>query len=282
MKLATLRDGSRDGHLAVVSRDLSQAHYASGIASRLQQLLDDWNFVSPQLEDLYATLNGGKSRHAFPFDARQCMAPLPRAYQWQCAAGGGTGPLAAGASDHFLGACDDAVFSDVPSACEPTLVAAIGDLAQASSAEQALDGVRLLMLAAVWDAESSSPDDAGASWARSLPAPSFAPLAITPEEIGSAWRAGRARLALHGGIDSSAELTTAPPNGGRSLGELIAQIAVTRPLRAGSLVGRGYGARLGRLAFGGTLRIDAIDGDGLSTFGPIAARIVALDAGFAS
>ena len=71
MKLATYKDGSRDGQLIVVSRDLSTAHYATGIASKLQQVLDDWSFMSPQLHDLYATLNNGKARHAFPFDAVQ-------------------------------------------------------------------------------------------------------------------------------------------------------------------------------------------------------------------
>jgi len=82
MKLATLRDGSRDGQLMVVSRDLAMAHLASGIAGRLQQVLDDWNFIAPQLADLYQTLSEGRARHAFAFDPRQCMAPLPRAYQW--------------------------------------------------------------------------------------------------------------------------------------------------------------------------------------------------------
>ena len=82
MKLATYRDGSRDGQLVVVSRDLQSAHYATGIAGRMQQVLDDWNFLAPQLQDLYETLNNGKARHAFPFDPAQCMAPLPRAYQW--------------------------------------------------------------------------------------------------------------------------------------------------------------------------------------------------------
>ena len=82
MKLATYKDGSRDGQLVVVSRDLGMAHYATGIADTLQQVLDDWNFLSPQLEDLYQTLNSGKARHAFPFDPHNCMAPLPRAYQW--------------------------------------------------------------------------------------------------------------------------------------------------------------------------------------------------------
>ena len=82
MKLASYKDGSRDGQLVVVSRDLSQAHFASGIATRLQQVLDDWGFLSPQLEDVYTTLNHGRARHAFAFDPKLCMAPLPRAYQW--------------------------------------------------------------------------------------------------------------------------------------------------------------------------------------------------------
>ena len=82
MKLATYKDGSRDGQLVVVARDLGAAHYATGIASRLQQVLDDWNFLAPQLQDLYEQLNAGRARHAFAFDARQCMAPLPRVYQW--------------------------------------------------------------------------------------------------------------------------------------------------------------------------------------------------------
>ena len=82
MKLATYKDGSRDGHLVVVSRDLATAHYAPGTAAKLQQVLDDWNFMSPQLQDLYDTLNQGKARHAFPFDPKMCMAPLPRACQW--------------------------------------------------------------------------------------------------------------------------------------------------------------------------------------------------------
>ena len=80
MKLATLKDGSRDGQLAVVSRDLTTAHFATGIATRLQQALDDWNFIAPLLQDLSVALNHHKARHAFPFDPAQCMAPLPRAF----------------------------------------------------------------------------------------------------------------------------------------------------------------------------------------------------------
>ena len=82
MKPATCRDGSRDGQLVVVSRDLTLAHYASGVATRLQQVLDDWSFLSPQLEEMSQTLNHGEARHAFAFEPGMCMAPLPRAYQW--------------------------------------------------------------------------------------------------------------------------------------------------------------------------------------------------------
>jgi hypothetical protein len=82
MKLATYQDGSRDGQLVVVSRDLTMAHYATGIANTLQAVLDDWNFLSPQLEDLSISLNQGRTRHAFAFDPARCMAPLPRIYQW--------------------------------------------------------------------------------------------------------------------------------------------------------------------------------------------------------
>ena len=76
MKLATYKDGSRDGQLVVVSRDLATAHFANSIATRLQQLLDDWNFIAPQLEEIYTGLNHGRLRHAFAFDAKLCMAPL--------------------------------------------------------------------------------------------------------------------------------------------------------------------------------------------------------------
>ena len=82
MKLATYKDGSRDGQLVVVSRDLSTAHYATGIANTLQQVLDDWAFIAPQLEDLFVSVNQGRARHMFAFNPAMCMAPLPRAYQW--------------------------------------------------------------------------------------------------------------------------------------------------------------------------------------------------------
>ena len=79
MKLATLKDGTRDGQLAVVSRDLKTAHLADGIASTLQKALDDWTFIAPQLDLLYQTINSGRGHRAFDFEPANCMAPLPPA-----------------------------------------------------------------------------------------------------------------------------------------------------------------------------------------------------------
>ena len=133
MKLATLKDGTRDGRLAVVSTDLSRAAAADGIAPTLQKALDDWDSVAPALQRLSASLDDGKAAGAIPFDPRQAMAPLPRAYQW---ADGSVfknhGQLMQkafdtenklpfredeplmyqGASDEFIGPCDDIVTAD--------------------------------------------------------------------------------------------------------------------------------------------------------------------------
>ncbi|MFM1907253.1 MAG: hypothetical protein RLZZ591_930, partial [Pseudomonadota bacterium] len=155
MKLATYKDGSRDGQLIVVSRDLSTAHYATGIANRMQQLLDDWNFLSPLLQDLAHTLNQGKARHAFPFDPSLCMAPLPRAHAWvQCASGPGrTGTvpphhLRLGLSDDFLGPTERLICANEAWGLdvEPGLAVITGDIPAACAPARALEGVRLLML----------------------------------------------------------------------------------------------------------------------------------------
>ena len=208
MKLATYKDGTRDGQLVVVAKDLSQAHYASGIASRLQQVLDDWNFLAPQLQDLYDTLNQGKARHAFPFDPRMCMAPLPRAYQW--ADGSAyinhvelvrasrhakvpdsyyTDPLMyQGGSDDFLGPTDDVVCvsEDHGIDFEAELAVITGDVPMGTDADAALDGIRLLMLANDVSLRHLIPDELakGFGFFQSKPATAFGPVAVTPDELG--------------------------------------------------------------------------------------------------
>ena len=161
MKLATYKDGSRDGQLLVVSRDLGLACYATGAAQTLQQALDDWNFIAPQLQDLYVALNQGRARHAFPFEPGRCMAPLPRAFQWavadaappeQPAGAGRQLSLRQGSGDAFLGPCEDmACHEALPGIdCCAGLAVVSGDLPARASPEQALDAIRLLMLVNDW------------------------------------------------------------------------------------------------------------------------------------
>src|SRR3954465_14411723 len=220
MKLATYKDGSRDGQLVVVSRDLSTAHYATGIADRLQQALDDWGFISPQLQDLYETLNGGKARHAFPFNPAQCMAPLPRAYQW--ADGSAyinhvelvraarnrevpppyyTDPLMyQGGSDDFLGPCDDVVVPQEKYGIdfEAEIAVVTGDAPMGATPERALDSIRLVMLANDVSLRNLIPDELakGFGFFQSKPASAFSPVALTPDELGESWGGGKLHLPL--------------------------------------------------------------------------------------
>ncbi len=264
MKLATYKDGSRDGQLVVVSRDLATAHYATGIAAKLQQVLDDWNFMSPQLQDLYDTLNQGKARHAFPFDPKMCMAPLPRAYQWadgsayinhvelvrmarnaEVPANYYTEPLMyQGGSDDFIGPCDNVVCADEAYGIdfEAELAVITGDIPMRSTPERALDGIRLIMLANDVSLRNLIPDELAKSFGffQSKPATAFSPVAVTLDELGDAWDKGRASLTVQstwngrkvGMCDAGTEMTF-------HFGQLIAHICKTRNVRAGSIVGSG-------------------------------------------
>ena len=324
MKLATLKDGSRDGQLVVVSRDLTQAHFASGIATRLQQVLDDWNFLSPQLDELSVTLNHGKARHAFAFDPQQCMAPLPRAYQWadgsafinhvelvrrarnaEVPASFYTDPLMyQGGSDDFLGPCDPAAFGDAAWGIdfEAEVAVITGDVPQGSDAGAALEGIRLVLLANDWSLRHLIPGELakGFGFFQSKPATAFSPVAVTPDELGPAWQGGRLHLALDshwngrrvGHCDAGPEMTF-------HFGQLIAHIAKTRNVRAGSIVGsgtvsnkdwsRGFSCiaekraietieggapQTGFLQHGDRIRIEMLGTDGQSLFGAIDQTVV--------
>ncbi|WP_372659179.1 fumarylacetoacetate hydrolase family protein [Hydrogenophaga sp.] len=264
MKLATYKDGSRDGQLVVVSRDLSTAHYATGIAHKLQQALDDWNFISPQLHDLYVTLNQGKARHAFVFDPAQCMAPLPRAYQW--ADGSAyinhvelvraarssevpdtfyTDPLMyQGGSDDFIGPCDDvvALSEDFGIDFEAEIAVVTGDVPMGVTPDQALHGVRLLMLVNDVSLRNLIPAELtkGFGFLQGKPATAFSPVAVTPDELGDAWAGGRVHLTLQSSWNGrKVGMCEAGPEMTFHFGQLIAHLGKTRNVRAGSIVGSG-------------------------------------------
>ena len=251
MKLASYADGSRDGHLVVVSRDLTQAHYATGIATRLQQVLDDWGFLAPQLDDLAVQLNHGKLRHAFPFDPDKCVAPLPRASGWAVVGADGAVRRDAG---QFAAAHQPL---RAPAHGEVALAAITGDLGAASDTAAALDALRLLTLAADWRLDDE------------LIATQAAPLAVTPDELGSAWRNGRVQAGLHllhNGSKQPVRDIDAHP------GAALARVARLRALRAGQVVGAALGALDlpdQQLAAGDSLLLDLKTAEGSSLFGAI-------------
>jgi fumarylacetoacetate (FAA) hydrolase len=244
MKLATYLDGSRDGQLVVVSRDLSMAHYAAGIVNHLQQALDDWNFVSPQLQGLFEALNQGKAKHAFAFDPRRCMAPLPRACLWAKGfAYSNETPLAHppphafrhalqyGPSDFFWGPFENMAFQADDSELDfaAGLAVITGDIPPATLANQALEGVRLVMLV----------NEVGAATA-------FSPVAVSPDELGAAWQQGRVNLTLQTTLNGRKfGLCDTGPDMRVHFGELLAQLAAHRPVRAGAVVGTGAVANPG-------------------------------------
>jgi fumarylacetoacetate (FAA) hydrolase len=328
MKLATYKDGSRDGQLVVVSRDLSTAHYATGVAGTLQQALDDWNFVAPQLHDLSVTLNQGRARHAFTFDPRQCAAPLPRAYQW---ADGSAyinhvelvrrsrdsavpesfyhDPLMyQGGSDDFLGPCDPIICrsEDHGIDFEAEVAVITGDVPMASTPEQALEGVRLIMLANDVSLRRLIPDELakGFGFFQGKPATAFSPVAVTPDEIGEAWHDGRVHLVMQSTWNGrKVGMCEAGPEMTFHFGQLIAHICKTRNVRAGSVVGsgtvsnkdwaNGYSCIAERRAietiesgkastefmkFGDTIRIEMKGLDGQSVFGAIDQKVAPLQA----
>ena len=336
MKLATYKDGSRDGQLVVVSRDLSTAHYATGIAHRMQQVLDDWNFLAPQLEDLYQSLNSTKARHAFPFDPQQCMAPLPRAYQWadgsaylnhvelvraarsaQVPESFYTDPLMyQGGSDDFMGPCDAVVCRDEAFGIdfEAEISVMTGDVPMGVSPENAIDGIRLVMIANDVSLRNLIPNELtkGFGFFQSKPATAFSPVAVTLDELGDAWDQGRLHLTLQSTWNGrKVGMCEAGPEMTFHFGQLIAHMAKTRNVRAGSIVGsgtvsnksvdvngkpewtKGYSCIAEKRAietildgkpstefmkFGDTIRIEMKGKDGHSVFGAIDQKIVPLDA----
>jgi fumarylacetoacetate (FAA) hydrolase len=264
MKLATLKDATRDGQLAVVSRDLKTAVLADGIAPTLQRALDDWHFIAPQLENLYGELNSGRALRAFDFDARQCMAPLPRAYQWadgsayvnhvelvrkarkaEMPATFWTDPLMyQGGADDFIGPTDDILLASEEWGIdfEGEVAVVTDDVPQGATAADAAAHIKLLMLVNDVSLRNLIPAELakGFGFLQSKPASSFSPVAVTPDELGNTWHDGKVHLplrvtwngALVGQPDAGVDMVFDFP-------QLIAHLTKTRNARAGSIIGSG-------------------------------------------
>lgn len=324
MKLATIKDGTRNGQLAVVSRDLKTAQIADDVAPTLQAALDDWNFIAPQLQEIYERLNQGRGINSFEFDAKNCMAPLPRAYQW---ADGSAyvnhvelvrrarnaempesfwhDPLMyQGGSDDFIGPTDDiALLSEEWGIdFESELAVITDDVPMGVKVQHAADHIRLLMLVNDVSLRNLIPAELakGFGFFQSKTASSFSPVAVTPDELGEAWKEGKVHLALRSTWN---DVLVGQPNAGVdmvfSFPQLITHLCKTRHARAGTIIGsgtvsnkdskKGYSciaekralemiaqgeASTSYMKFGDKIRIEMLDKNGKSVFGAIEQSVV--------
>lgn len=324
MKLATLKDGSRDGQLLIVSRDLKTAMIADGIASTLQRALDDWGFIAPQLDEAYQRLNAGRAVNTFDFDAAQCMAPLPRAFQW---ADGSSyvnhvelvrkarnadmpdsfwhDPLMyQGGSDDFIGPRDDIEMQSEEWGIdfESEVAVVTGDVPMGIKVQHAAEHIRLLMLVNDVSLRHLIPAELakGFGFFQSKPASSFSPVAVTPDELGDAWKDGKVHLPLRSSLNGT---LVGQPNAGIdmvfSFTQLITHLCKTRKARAGTIIGsgtvsnkdasKGYSCIAEKRAlemiaggepvtpfmqFGDSIKIEMLDKNGKSIFGAIEQSVV--------
>lgn len=325
MKFATLKDGSLDGRLVVVSRDLRRAVAVPEIAPSLLQALQRWDEVGSALQAVSDALNAGRAAGAIDFDPRACAAPLPRSPQWldgsaflnhgrlmEQAFGSPPIPdfdtipvMYQGASDDFLGPHDD-----VPLPAEADGIDFEGEFGvvcaevpMAASPARALEAVRLLVQLNDWSLRALGPREmkTGFGFLQAKPSTAFAPVAVTPDELGPAWRDGRVQLRLHVRWNDE---RFGEPHGGEmnfSFGDLVAHAARTRRLAAGTIVGSGTVSNVARAAgsaciaerrviekidlgeirtgfmrFGDRVRMQAMfDDGGDGPFGAIEQRVVA-------
>lgn len=265
MKLATLKDGTRDGTLLVVSRDLKHAHKADHLAPTLQAALDDWDYVAPQLEQLAAELNDTPPAHAFELDVEALMAPLPRAHQFADGSSylihaelirrsrGATEfpawwkkePLMyQGCSDPFLGPRDDIVVADADWGIdlEMELAVVTGDVPAGLERDKAGAAIRLVMLLNDVSLRALVPHELekGFGFLQAKPPSALSPVAVTPDELGAAWDGRR----LHGPVRAWVNgALLGEPDAGKDMKfdfpRLIAHAARTRPLPAGTVIGSG-------------------------------------------
>ena len=263
MKLATLDNGTRDGKLVVVSKDLTRYCAADNIAPTLQAALDDWDNIAPKLEILAMDVE----HEAVPcerFHEREALSPLPRAYQW---ADGSAyinhvelvrkarnaevpesfyhDPLMyQGGSDGFLAPRADIPLGDVAWGCdmEGEVAAITGDVPMGASKEEAAKGIRLLMLVNDVSLRGLIPAELakGFGFFQSKPASAFSPVAVTPDELGGVWKDNLIHLPLM--VDYNDEpfgRANAGVDATFDLGDLVAHVAKTRSVGAGSIIGTG-------------------------------------------
>jgi len=262
MKLATLKNGTRDGRLVVVSRDLAQAVDAAPAAATMQQAIERWDDVVDALQALSAALDAGQAAGAFAFDPAAAMSPLPRTHQFVDASAflnhgkimeqaydlnvkktAGIPILVQRQSDDFAGPRDDYPFPTEADNgdFEGEYAVIVGDTPLGSSPAQAQANIRLVTILNDVSMRTHLVRELqmGFGLINAKPATVFAPVAVTTDELGDAWHDGRVHLDMH--VYRNGE-RFGRPNGREmdwSFGELLAHLAYNRNLRAGTILGSG-------------------------------------------
>lgn len=272
MKLATEHTGTPDGLLLVVSRDLELCVPANGIAATLQEALERWDAVEPALAALYARLNERRVASARPLVDVPLAAPLPRAWQWldgsvfpthaelmqkafDTAPIESEGPLMyQGMSHQFLSPTEDAPFPSEQDGIdfEGELAVVTGAVPLGTQATDASRHIRLAMLINDWSLRRMAPLEmkTGFGFIHAKPACSAAPIAVTLDELGSAWANGRIAATLE--VWRNDRLFGAVPATEAAYGfeDLIAHAARTRMLPAGTIIGSGTVSHSGFRQYG--------------------------------
>jgi len=263
VKLATLKDGTKDGKLLVVSKDLKRAVIAASVATTLQHALESWETSAPRLQSLYTNINDRNAAGSFPLEIPQLSSPLPRAWQWLDASAfhshgdlmekvfntppppqKHTRPLMyQGAGDDFLGPQDDV---PMPSAedgmdFEGEVGIIVDRVKMGTRAAQAGEHIKLLMLINDWSLRVIAGADVrtGFGFLQGKPSSSFSPVAVTPDELGDDWRNGRIHLPIHVYWNGNEFGHPNCSQMGFSFEQLIEHAAHTRNLSPGTIIGSG-------------------------------------------
>ncbi len=264
MKLATMKNGSRDGSLYVVDRHMNRAVSAAAIARTMQEALDEWEHAEPRLQQLYKDLNEGHASNTIPFDTERCMAPLPRAYQWvdgsayvnhvelvrkargvEMPPSFWTDPLMyQGLSDSFIGPNDDIELADESWGIdfEAEVAVVTGDVQMGVTPADAKSSIKLIMLVNDVSLRYMAKEELqkGFGFVNCKPTCAFSPVAVTPDELGKEWDGGKVHLPL---VTHRGDALFGKPNAGVDMvfdfPALIAHAAKTRRLTAGTVVGSG-------------------------------------------
>lgn len=263
MKLATLKDGSRDGRLVVVRRDGTAYAPATALAPTLQSALDKWESCEQPLRVLASQLESG-AVESHPLDARQLLSPLPRAYEWIDGSAflnhvrlvrkaRGAEPPATLETDPLVYQGGSGVFltpqGELPIAdpawgldFESEVCVILGDTPQGTKASEAGQYIRLVLLCNDISLRNLIPAELAKSFGffQSKPATAFSPFALTPDALGPAWKEGRLHLPLRSTLNG--KLVGDPEAGPEmhfSFHQLIEHLCKTRSFTAGTVLGSG-------------------------------------------